>query len=185
MYEELYQAWKREKENRKLQVLPNDFYSVVSLYMKGLSEEQRMLDEHSVKTRLLAEELKYARRLISDLLYLRSRKILQETFIEGAKLDGILTVEEEVLCANIASFFKAFDKLAAAIISGRQPKVGETALAKPKKILVRFLREIPAIIGTDMKTYGPFKPEDIAGLPMENVDALLKQGIVVKLEVEE
>jgi len=185
MYDELYQAWKREKENRKLQALPDDFYSVISLYIKGLTEEQRMLDEQSVKTRLLAEELKYARRLISDLLYLRSQKILQETLIEGAKLGDILTTEEEVLFANIAPSFKAYDKLTAAIVGGRKPQVEEATLAKPKKILVRFLREIPAIIGTDMKTYGPFKPEDIAGLPMENVEALLKQGVVVKLEAEE
>jgi DNA replication initiation complex subunit (GINS family) len=184
MYDELYQAWKREKENRKLQALPNEFYSAVSLYINSLTEEQRMLDERSLRTKLLAEELKYARRLISDLLHLRSQKILRETLIEGAKLNGRLTLEEEALLTNIVSFLKARDKLITAIVSGRQPELRETE-AKPKKILVRFLREIPAIIGTDMKTYGPFKPEDIARLPMENVEALLKQGVVVKLEVEE
>ncbi|MBS7644115.1 DNA replication complex GINS family protein [Candidatus Bathyarchaeota archaeon] len=185
MYDELYQAWKREKENRKLQALPNEFYNAISLYIKGLTEEQRMLDERSLRTKLLAKELKYAQKLISDLLHLRSQKILQETLVEGAKLDGKLTLEEEALLANIASLIKARGKLTTAIVSGRQPELREVILAKPKKILVRFLREIPAIIGTDMKTYGPFKPEDVARLPVENVEALLKQGVVMKLEVEE
>jgi DNA replication factor GINS len=54
----------------------------------------------------------------------------------------------------------------------------------PKRILVRFIRDIPAIIGVDMEPYGSFKAEDVATLPLENVESLVKQGVAVKLEVE-
>jgi DNA replication initiation complex subunit (GINS family) len=47
---------------------------------------------------------------------------------------------------------------------------------------LRFLKEVPAIIGADMKTYGPFKVEDIAALPIENTKILIKQGLAEKLE---
>jgi len=44
-------------------------------------------------------------------------------------------------------------------------------------VKVRFLKEIPAIVGADMKTYGPFKEGDIAELPKENAEVLVKQKI--------
>jgi DNA replication initiation complex subunit (GINS family) len=34
-----------------------------------------------------------------------------------------------------------------------------------------------------MKTYGPFKAEDVASLPVENVKILVKQGLAEKIEV--
>jgi DNA replication factor GINS len=49
-------------------------------------------------------------------------------------------------------------------------------------VILRFLKEIPAIVGADMKTYGPFKPEDIASLPVENAKVLIKQGVAVEVE---
>jgi DNA replication initiation complex subunit (GINS family) len=42
---------------------------------------------------------------------------------------------------------------------------------------------VPAIIGSDMKTYGPFEAEDIASLPAENAKILVKQGLAEKVEV--
>ncbi|MFQ6096039.1 MAG: hypothetical protein ACE5NN_07835, partial [Candidatus Bathyarchaeia archaeon] len=41
---------------------------------------------------------------------------------------------------------------------------------------VRFLKEVPVIVGSDMKTYGPFKPGDISRLPKQNAEILVKQG---------
>ena len=55
---------------------------------------------------------------------------------------------------------------------------------KPKKMLLRFIQEIPAIVGSDMKIYGPFKPEDIATLPLENARILIKKGVALEVEVE-
>jgi DNA replication initiation complex subunit (GINS family) len=51
----------------------------------------------------------------------------------------------------------------------------------PKRILVRFLKAIPAIIGPDMKAYGPFNEEDVASLPAENAEVLLKRGVAMEV----
>jgi len=53
---------------------------------------------------------------------------------------------------------------------------------KPRTMILRFVKEIPAIIGADMKTYGPFRPEDIASLPIENAKILVKQDVAVEVE---
>jgi len=44
-------------------------------------------------------------------------------------------------------------------------------------VKVRFLKEVPAIVGADIKTYGPFKEGDIVELPKENAEVLVKQGL--------
>jgi len=82
----------------------------------------------------------------------------------------------------MAPSFESFQTLFKDLLSGRLPDV--QTIREPKKRVLRFLKEIPAIIGADMKTYGPFKPEDVASLPLENARILTKQGIAVEVEVK-
>jgi DNA replication initiation complex subunit (GINS family) len=56
-------------------------------------------------------------------------------------------------------------------------------VAKPTMVVLRFVQEIPALVGSDLKTYGPFMPEDIATLPPENARVLIKQGIAVEVDI--
>jgi DNA replication initiation complex subunit (GINS family) len=52
-----------------------------------------------------------------------------------------------------------------------------------KRSTIRFLKSIPAIMGADMKSYGPFVAEDVASLPPQNAQILVKQGLAVMVEV--
>ena len=54
--------------------------------------------------------------------------------------------------------------------------------AKQKMMVLRFVQETPALVGADMKMYGPFHPEDIATLPPENAQILVKQGVAVNVD---
>jgi DNA replication initiation complex subunit (GINS family) len=38
-------------------------------------------------------------------------------------------------------------------------------------------------MGADMKSYGPFVAEDVASLPPQNAQILVKQGLAVLVEV--
>jgi DNA replication factor GINS len=49
---------------------------------------------------------------------------------------------------------------------------------------VRFLQDIPEIVGTDLKIYGPYKKEDVGSLPMQNAQALIKQAAARSVEVK-
>jgi DNA replication initiation complex subunit (GINS family) len=51
-------------------------------------------------------------------------------------------------------------------------------------VLVRFLKPLPAIMGVDMKAYGPFQPEELATIPRQNAENLIKRGIAKKVSVE-
>jgi DNA replication initiation complex subunit (GINS family) len=37
-------------------------------------------------------------------------------------------------------------------------------------------------MGTDMKTYGPFAAEDVASLPAQNAENLIRKGIAQEVE---
>jgi len=48
---------------------------------------------------------------------------------------------------------------------------------------LRFKGEVPAIIGADMKVYGPFEIEDVASLPIENAGIMIKRDLADKVEI--
>ncbi|HZY47710.1 MAG TPA: hypothetical protein VFE96_07945, partial [Candidatus Bathyarchaeia archaeon] len=52
---------------------------------------------------------------------------------------------------------------------------------KKDRLLLRFIRDMPSIIGVDLKTHGPFLKEDIAVLPFENAESLIRQGMAVEI----
>jgi len=182
MYNELYEAWKREKDNAEIQPLPKDFYSKLAEYMRKIREEGRMLDEKTTKSRLLTHESKNVQKMVRELLLLRHEKTVKKVMAGEGPLEEGLTIEEEKLTKEVAPTFESYQALLKDILGGRLPQVASKE--KPKKRVLRFLKEIPAIIGADMKTYGPFKPEDVASLPQENARTLVKQGVAVEVEVK-
>jgi DNA replication initiation complex subunit (GINS family) len=184
MYDTVYDAWKKERENVELQPLAKDFYILLAGYVKKIREESRMLDEKTAKARLIKHELKNARRLIKALVQLRFEKIFLATTQSKTISVEVLTTEEEKLCGETLPLAESFQEFLKGVLHGRTPKVEVTEKERSKHVLVRFLKETPAIIGSDMKTYGPFKPEDIGTVPVENANVLIKQGLAAKLELE-
>lgn len=181
MYDEIYAAWRREAENEALGSLPADFFTRVALYLQKIKEESRMLDKKTVKAALLEHELQHANRMVKSLVWLRYQKLLR-IISKTQKIPAeSLTDEETKLWANFASFAEAYQKFAESLLRGQ---VSAGNAPKPRKrVTLRFLKDIPAIIGADMKTYGPFSAEDIASVPQENAKILIKQGLAVPIEV--
>ena len=58
----------------------------------------------------------------------------------------------------------------------------ERTVEDQKRILVRFLKDIPSFVGIDLRTYGPFRAEDVALIPAPNAEALIRHGIAVELK---
>jgi predicted RNA-binding Zn-ribbon protein involved in translation (DUF1610 family) len=58
-----------------------------------------------------------------------------------------------------------------------------STISTPKKrVILRFLGSVPQIMGTDMKTYGPFRAEDVGSLPILNAEKIVKQGLAAFIE---
>ena len=183
-YKELYDAWKHEKEGNVLQRLDKKFYAELSKYIKNQKEELQILDEKTLRGRLFIEENKNVQQLFASLIECRYQKIFRMVS-EGKQLSlELLTSEEEIMYSSIMSTKDEMEKILNDVLRGHAPQAIEAkVVGRPKRILVRFLQAIPAIVGPDMSTYGPFKVEDIAHLPVENAEILIKHGIAIEVEL--
>jgi DNA replication factor GINS len=181
MYDELYEAWKKEKETAEIQALPGDFYVRLADYVKKIREESRMLDEKTTKGRLMHFEFINVKKMVKELIQLRYRKALRKTMSERILPKEALTKEEERLHGGILPLAESYQAFLKDMVSGRLSSMEKE---KPKHVLLRFLKEVPAIIGSDMKPYGPFKAEDVATLPAENARILINQSAAVEVETK-
>ena len=180
MYDELCTAWRCEVENRALGSLPPDFYARVADYLRRIKEENRMLDKKTVKASLLEHEVRHVKRMLRELVWLRYKKLLR-IISENQKVPAdLLAAEEAKMCAGFLSFAEAYQRFVEGLLRGQ---VSAVSVAKAhKRVALRFVKEIPAVIGADMKTYGPFMVEDVASVPVENAKILIKQGLAELVE---
>jgi DNA replication initiation complex subunit (GINS family) len=176
MYQELYNAWKSEKNSPLPQPLSDDFYHRASTYLNGLEQDSTSSDPHTIQGRLLTREAEIARRLLEELRETRLRKIL-ENAKKGILVDReTLTEEEIVLTKNLNDSLTTYKEEQK---SSPSPEAKRAELA-----VVRFLQDIPEIVGVDLKIYGPYKKEDVGSLPAQNAQALVRQGAAKAIEVK-
>ena len=67
-YRELYEIWRRELSDSKLQVLPKGFYLELTQYVRRILSNMRMLDESTEKAKLLEREWKNVQKMVKELL---------------------------------------------------------------------------------------------------------------------
>lgn len=190
MYNELYAAWKREIDEAALGALPPDFYVRIADYLKHIKEENTV-DQKSLKISLLQHEAQNVNRMLEELLWARYKKIIKNTTKTQKVPAELLTVEEAKMTETFASFTDAYQKFAKTLMQGKAAGAAEPikvtikmeAPPTHKRLTLRFSKSIPAIMGADMKSYGPFAAEDVASLPELNAKILVKQGLAVLVEV--
>jgi len=178
----LYEAWKREKENNELQSLNKQFYMELSKYRQTYLEELQMLDDKTLRAQLSTENNLRIEKLFKDLVWTRYGKTCK--IVQGGKIVSmnLLTHEEESIYKDITSSFEKATNLEKDINRGHIVQFTNSNTAKLG--FIRFLQAIPAIVGSDTRIYGPFKVEDVASLPIDNAESLIKRGIAVKVEIE-
>ena len=130
------------------------------------------------KADLLFRENEIAKRLLDELRETRLRKILENAKNGIPTAEEDLTDEEQTLAKMLNSSLSTFkDKKS-------QPESGPPAVEHNELTVVRFLQNIPEIVGTDLRIYGPYKKEDVGSLPTQNAQALIKQGAVKPIDVK-
>ncbi|HMK83048.1 MAG TPA: hypothetical protein VK503_04980 [Candidatus Bathyarchaeia archaeon] len=175
MYSELYKAWKSEKSNVVPQPLPSDFYQRATAFVKNLDDELSLAHANTLQSRLLARERDISKRLLNDIKQIRLHKIISGAQSHTPIQTGNLIGEEIALNANISQSLSSLGQEHQQLVQDNSANALTT---------IRFLQDIPEIIGVDLKIYGPFKKEDVASLPLPNAQALEKQGAVKAVEVK-
>jgi DNA replication initiation complex subunit (GINS family) len=140
----------------------------------------------------MGQERRNVTRMVKELLRTRYKKILKNVKGGQKLLPDILINEETEFLTGLLPFAEAYSTFARVLLQGQTPKstIKSQLEAKPptaepqhKRVTVRFIKAIPAIMGSDMKTYGPFQPEDVASVPEQNARILVKQGLAQNVEV--
>jgi len=141
-----------------------------------LKEAQRNLDQRSLKAILLDEETKRIERLAVELIDRRVAKIwhASQTIIQVTAHSSEKWAQEEL--STLARHYRKFKE---DTVQGIEPS--NSPEKKKDNLLLRFIKDMPSIIGVDLKTHGPFIKEDIAVLPYENAESLIRQGTAVEV----
>ncbi len=162
MYKKIMEFWVIERESNELQAPPFEFKEEVEEYFNGLTKAGG-----GIQAKVAEAEAARARRMLDAIREIRREKILIAS-VEG-------TLNEANLMEGEAPVAKTAPVEGAA-------GAGAGGTGATKKILARLLRDVPSFIGADLKTYGPYKCEDVALLPAQNVDALVKRGIATEIQ---
>ncbi len=178
MYNELYRAWKSEKSSETPQPLASDFYQRAAGYLRGLEEDCASADPHTIQGRLLVREKEMAKRLLDELRETRLRKIVNAAKNGNAISVSDLMEEEKKLLRSFNDSLASFSPEQ----TGKKEQASEPE-AGTKLTVVRFLQDIPEIVGVDLKIYGPYKKEDVGSLPYQNAQGLIKQGAARPIEI--
>jgi len=119
--------------------------------------------------------------MAGELFELHYRKLWEKALARENVARDALTEEEEKLYGEILSLAEAYHAFSKDILRGHLSAIEKDA--KQTMVVLRFVQEIPALVGSDLKTYGPFAAEDIATLPPENARILIKQGVAVEVDL--
>jgi DNA replication initiation complex subunit (GINS family) len=155
------------------QPLPADFYQQAMMYLSGVNEELTTADTHTIQGRLLVTEKEMTERLLNELRQTRIQKIVSVAQ-NRISIQTTSLIEEEL---------NVFEKIKQSLSSLRQQPPHRQDGQTGELSVVRFLEDIPEIVGVDLRIYGPFKKEDVASLPAPNAHALEKQGAAKAVEV--
>ncbi len=179
-YDELMESWRREFHSADLQPLRQGFFRDFSAYVKRLREAQRNLDPKSLKAAVMEEEMVRLEHLLTQLMNRRLEKLWSQP--GSAQVVELEYVEKQAR-EEFSEIFRDYGQMKQDLMQGREPS--RSRPTGEKLTLVRFERDVPSIIGVDLKTHGPFRKEDVARLPRENAGSLIQQGAAVEIRASD
>ena len=181
-YSDLYEVWRKEKYNEKLQKLTKDFIEEAEEYFKDKKEsakrnEDSIFSEETAKSK---KQLENAANIIREIIILRERKILNlgliaaKTGINKKEIENMLEHEKE-LFSIVASHIETIDEKIKLLVQGKKEE-------EKRNKLIRFSQETPELLDSESQVLGPFKKGDVANLPKAIADILIesKQAIFVE-----
>ena len=167
----------QEFQSEDIQELDTDFFKNLSNIIGKLKNEEYDGIEKKAKNQIISTVTNLTELLINK----RLEKISNSTTSYS-----ILTDEEKFVIDSNDEMNERKDMIISGIINGKSKFLETTSTKhKTKPVTVRFVKEFAEIVGVDLEKYGPFKPEDIATIPNENAQALISNGVALKVRIEE
>jgi DNA replication initiation complex subunit (GINS family) len=183
---------RKERASPSLQNVSESFYND----LRGL------LKEVENKYPPFSRERENHKNLVMDIFNSREKKLVLFGISfarsgEDLDVDNATSDERDFLENFVTMLLKRRSTLTDKSKTGKPDKTlkkikGHGKQNKPKvkdgnavgRITLRILQELPPVVGTDGKTYGSFKPEDIVALPRRNAEIFIKHGYGEPIEFD-
>jgi DNA replication factor GINS len=169
----IYELWHKEQTSPAIQKISDSFYPDSVAYLRRLKEQLEGPGMEPPRKHILTEELTQAESMLDELRKLRLEKISRAAAGITPLRREDLSKEElhlyDALRENIETYWRQTQKPAEPAETGR-------------KIVVRFLQEVPEFVGVDLNSYGPFRAEDVSAIPIENATQLIKKNYAMEIE---
>jgi len=174
----LYSILLREIENDSVQEVDSQLYYSISEMLGKLKNQGYDGIESKIKDSLV----KMITDMVSLLLKIRIEKAMRSKELDYSNLLD----EERYILDSDDELRQRKDTVLSATLNSRL-KLLETVSKNHKfrSIVVRFLKPIDRIVGSDLEKYGPFEAEDVATIPFENATSLIGKKIAVKINWED
>jgi DNA replication initiation complex subunit (GINS family) len=194
-YERLRKAWEKEIDKPELQQIPDEFLHEMHRYSEELNKTPT--DPETLTGSITKKEKMFVGKMLGELTETRLRKIVTKE-LRGEPIDAqAMTPEEQRLHSNVRQLLQGYrqgaeipEPEAAPPIQVPWPAAPRPSVSTPREaaeddlVVIRFLKPLPAIMGVDMKAYGPFDPEDVASIPRQNAVNLIRRGIAKLVDIE-
>lgn len=205
-FETLFEMLRREKKLEELQKLDDDFFRDVIDYLK---EKENLLVRQKNNPDLFSFEderksdnqLINIKKIIQEIYERREKKIiniaLNKSKIDSDIIDtsSLLTEEKDMFEELVKHLNKYRSNIINRILQSKTPslekkeikenKIEEKEInTENKNKMVRFLHSVPSFLGKELETYGPFEENDIATIPAEIVDVLIKKKRAEEIQTD-
>ncbi|MHA1377275.1 MAG: DNA replication complex subunit Gins51 [Candidatus Helarchaeota archaeon] len=181
MYSSLYKIWNDENIVDTLQKLNDKILDDIRKYVNNLTKLKNK-SEDKIAQLIIEEELKNIKFMLEDLFEIRINKIFN-AIKEGQEIKlNNLTLDERKFFELSKDLYQRCSDLFYSSAHGSKLKNFTNFFHQ--YIPIRILKEMNAIVGADLKTYGPFKAEDIAVLPKKNAETLIKHEYAAAISIK-
>lgn len=186
-YESLYEILRREKYEKELQKIDENFFKSIINYMKEKEELIKKTTLFTLEIDKTRKQIENIKKIIKEIYEKRENKIIQLALFSSRfnqKQSAALLEEEKPFYESLLNIFNNSRKnILFNVLSSNLPVI-ETLEEKPKELktvqettkLIRFLHAVPKFVGTDLNIYGPFEAEDIASLSNEIANLLIEKN---------
>jgi DNA replication initiation complex subunit (GINS family) len=178
---------RKERASPYLQPVEEDFYRELGKLLKEVNEKY---PPHS-------RERDNLQNLVTDIFNSREKKLVlfAVSYARSGENEDVdnATPDEKKFLKSLVNSLRERRKLLLQDKESRVFKEKKTDKTEPKEkpdkeknstVILRILEDLPPIVGSDGKTYGLFKPEDIVALPERNAKVFIKHKYGEPLDID-
>lgn len=182
IYEQVLNAWKRERLSPNLLELETDFYAKCREYMSHL-ETQAKNDNDELVSKLFNKRWTRVSYLINDFMTLRMQKQIRN-ILSGSDVTTKLPIEEIDLNKTLQGQLSSFRDKVLGIESNTELTNIDDTIEDGYSLAIFTQNENIESVGVDLNTYGPFEKGDFAILPKVNVRNYLMRSKIEEVDID-